>query len=111
MSHLEKFYKDLNDKLFPGGQSQRNKEAQDIKDLSNNKLTIDESLDVLLGTSALFSVAEDKSDARLIRYINKKTSDKLDEHEATVIVDFIHKKFLSAAVVNFIRTKLPDTNQ
>lgn len=111
MSYLEKFYKELNGKLFPGGASQRNKEAQEIRGLSNNKLTIDESLNVLLGTSALFSVAEDKSDTRLIRYINKKANNKLNEHESTAIVDFIHKKFLSAAVVNFIRTKLPDINQ
>lgn len=90
---LEKFYDKLNKKLFPGGEKQQKEEAQRIMKLSNGKLNFDESLNLLLATSALFSIAEDKSENRMVEYIIKKTNQKLNHEEAKGILDFITLKF------------------
>jgi len=92
-SKLEKFYDDLDKKFFPGGKKQREKEAQAIIKLSNNKLNFDESLNILLGTSALFSIAEDRDENRIIEYLNKKANRKLNKEEAKAIFNFITSKF------------------
>lgn len=90
---LEEFYDELNKKLFPNGKNQQKKEAQEIMKLSNGKLNFDESFNLLLGTTALFSVAEDKSENRMAEYINKKTNQKLNNEETKAILNFIISKF------------------
>ncbi len=90
---LEKFFDKLNKKLFPGGKKQHKKETQEIMKLSNGKLNFDESLNLLLATSALFSMAEDRSESRMIGYINKKTNRKLSNEEDKAIFNFIASKF------------------
>ena len=90
---LEKFFDELNKKLFPAGTKQQNKEAQEIIKLSNDKLNFDESFNLLLGTSALFGITEDRSEDRIIEYINKKTNRKLSNEETKAIFDFITSKF------------------
>lgn len=92
-SKLEKFFDESNKKLFPNGKKQHKEEAQKIMKLSNGKLNFDESLNLLLGTSALFSIAEDKSESRMIEYINKRVNQKLNNEEAKAILNFITSKF------------------
>ena len=90
---LEEFFDELDKKLFPGGKKQRDIETKEIMKLSNGKLNFDESFAVLTATSALFSVEEDKSEGRMIEYVNKKTNQKLNNEEAKAILNFITSKF------------------
>jgi len=90
---LEEFYDGLNKKLFPDGKKQQKEEAKEIMKLSNGKLSFDGSFNLLLGTSALFSISEDKGEGRMIEYINKKTNQKLNNEEAKAILNFITSKF------------------
>lgn len=90
---LEKFYDELSKKLFPCGKKQHKEEAQKIIKLSGGKLNVDESLDLLFATSALFSIAKDKSENRMVEYIIKKTNQKLNYEDAKRVLDFITLKF------------------
>ncbi len=94
---LEKFFDKLNRKLFPAGKKQRKEEAKKIIELSSGKLNFDEALNVLLGTSALFSIAEDKGEDRMLEYINNKANQKLNSEEAKRVLDFIAHKFIFMA--------------
>lgn len=91
--NLEKLYTELNKKLFPKGKDQQREEAEQIKKLSSGKLSFDESLTLLLPTSALFAISEDRSDNSIIGYINKKTEQKLSDQELKNIFHFILTKF------------------
>ena len=90
---LENFFDGLNKKLFLFGKKQHDEEAKKIVELSSDKLNYDEALSILLGTSALFSIAEDKSDDRMLGYINKKANQKLSFEETKKVLDFIASKF------------------
>lgn len=90
---VEKFFDESYKKLFPGGKKQEKEEAKLIMKFSNYKLSFRESNDLLLATSFLFGIEEDKNKDRMIKYIDKKTDQKLNNEEAKVILNFIISKF------------------
>jgi hypothetical protein len=88
----ENHFDEMNKKLFPGGEKQINQGAKEIMKLSSNKLNLKKSFKLFCGVSYLFATAEDKSEDRMIGYINKKTDNRLNKAEAKAILEFVIKK-------------------
>jgi len=88
---LEGHFNEISKGLFPGGNKEISQKAMEVKKMSNGKLNSNEAFKLVCSVSYLLATAEDKSDGRMLGYINKKTENKLNEAEAKAILEFIRK--------------------
>lgn len=97
---LNKFYKELYEKLFPEGEKQIKEEAKEIEVLLNGKLNSKEAYDILVKASAFFSIigkTEENTEDRMIEYIAKITNQKLSKEECKATFNFINMLFVRKA--------------
>jgi len=74
---------------FPGGSKQVEEETGQLHALLRGKLSREDSRQLLLQTKALLLLSDDKSEARIIDSIQRKTEGNLTRHEAHLIYVFL----------------------
>lgn len=100
---LNKFYKELYEKLFPEGEKQIKEEARGIEVLLDGKLNSKEAYDILVKASAFFSImgrTEENTEDKMLEYIARNTNQKLSKEECKTIFNFINMLFVKKAYKN-----------
>ena len=91
---LKSFFKKLNKKIIPGGEKQYKAEAEEIRKISAEKLNLEESTKILLGTKALLAISENHGKERMLKYIISRSNNKLNKFEAEEVLEFITLKLI-----------------